>query len=133
MTTSGRPTGQRDASTSAYESLTVMTWLGGLGPAALRPTQEPARRPTHARHVPGVEVDVAGVVDDRHAVALAHGQGDRDAHERHPVDEVAARRHLPGVLAVRPDLERDREPAIDAPSSRARAAGPGSRSRPASP
>ena len=92
-------------------SLTVMTRDAPLRPATLRPAEEPARRPAHPGDVPGVEVDVARVVDDRHAVALADAERDRDAHERHPVDEVAG--GAPRAVApMRPDLERDRHPPV---------------------
>ncbi len=49
MTTSGRSIGQREASTSAYESLTLMTRVELVAqPRSVRPSSQRAGRPIRA-------------------------------------------------------------------------------------
>ncbi len=85
--------------------------VGAARPASLGPGQQPACGAPQAGQVGGLEVDVAGVVDDSSSVASGQVEGDRDPHVGHPVIQICRWCDAASEAALGSDGERDGEPA----------------------
>ena len=121
------------AMTSAYGSLTVTTRVARRAQSPLDPAEEPARGPRQAGEVRGIDVDVAGVVDDRRMRRAAEGEPDRDPHVGHGVDEVGLGRDGDRPNPLGPDRQRDRGKPADGGDATSDAAARGTSRRSAAP
>ena len=93
-------TPKRAAITSAYGSVDRHHPGRLPGPASLDPREQASGGAGQPGQVGRVDVDIAGVVDDRRPIAPAEVEADRDAHVGHGVDQVGRGRRPVGRRGV---------------------------------